>query len=126
MASRSRTGIRLDTFRDATRGLVEMVRSEPNARVHVIVAIAVVNAGLVLGIDRTDWLVLTLAIAAVLSLEAANTALESLCDAVTQEKDERIRRAKDVAAGAVLIAAIASVLVGALVFAPRVVELVSG
>lgn len=96
-----------------------MLRTEPNARVHALASVSVVAAGLVVGLSRGEWLAIVLTIAAVWSLEAVNTAIEAVCDVVSPERDPRIARAKDVAAGGVLIAAIAAVCVAVLVFGSR-------
>ena len=107
------------TFRDAFRGIGSMFRTELNARVHLAGTIVVVAGGLALDLPRSEWLILVLTIAAVLSLEAANTAIEAICDLVSPDQHPKVGRAKDVAAGAVLIAAIASVVVAILIFGPR-------
>ncbi len=114
---------RLGAFRYAIRGIAAVVRSEPNARIHVFAAIVVVVFGLALDLDRGDWIAVCIAISLVWSAECFNTAIEALCDAVTLEHDPRIERAKDVAAGSVLIAAIGAVAVGLFVFGPRLLAL---
>ena len=106
------------SFPHALRGLREMLRTEPHARFHLLAAIAVVAAGLYLEVTRLEWLALTGAIALVWVAEALNTSVERTCDAITEERDERIRSAKDVAAGAVLLASLAALVVAALVFLP--------
>lgn len=110
-------------FRDALRGIGAMLRTEINARVHLASTVAVVCAGLALGISRFEWMILVLTIAAVFSFEAINTALEAICDVVSPDAHPEIGRAKDIAAGAVLIAAIAAVVVGILVFGHRILAL---
>jgi diacylglycerol kinase (ATP) len=79
----------------------------------------VVGLGAWLGLSRAEWCWIALAIALVWVAEGLNSALDSLADAVHPERDPRIGRAKDVAAGAVLVAAIASAVIGALIFGPR-------
>jgi diacylglycerol kinase len=100
-----------------------MLRSEPNARIHALATVVVVVAGFLLDINRIEWLIVLLTLAAVWSLEAVNTALEAVCDAVSPEDNPEIGRAKDAAAGAVLVAAIAAVLVGLLIFGPPLLAL---
>lgn len=113
------------TFGHAFRGLRSMLRTESNARFHLSSAIVVVAAGLALDLPRVEWMVLVLTMAAVISLEAVNTAIEALCDVVSQEHHEEIGRVKDVAAGAVLIAAIGAVVIAGLVFGRRLLALVA-
>ncbi len=117
---------RLQAFRYAARGIVRMLQNEFNARVHAVATILVVALSLALHIDRTEWLVVILAIAAVWCAEGFNTAFEALCDVASPEYHPEVERAKDVAAGAVLITAIGAVAVGVLVFGPRLVALVRG
>lgn len=108
---------RLRSFVFAFRG-IGALRREPNAWVHAAASVAVVGLGLALGLERRDWALLLLAMAAVWSAEAFNTAFEALCDAIAPGRDDRVARAKDVAAGAVLLAALGAAGVGLLVLGP--------
>jgi diacylglycerol kinase (ATP) len=125
MADPFRLSTRSASFRAAFRGLGLMLTTEPNARIHALATIIVLSLGFLLDIDRTEWLIVILTVALVWSLEAINTALEAICDVVSPEQNPKVGRAKDVAAGAVLIAAVAAVLVAILVFGPRLVLLVA-
>lgn len=113
---------RLRAFADAARGLGAMLASEPNARIHALATVLVVAAGLGFGIDRGEWLAVVLAIGAVWTAEGMNTAFEALCDVASPDPHPLVARAKDVAAGAVLCAALAAVVVALLVFGPRLLE----
>lgn len=115
---------RIQAFRYAFRGIGEMLRTESNARIHAVATIVVAALGLAIGIARIEWLAIILAIAAVWCAEAFNTAFEALCDVASPEFHPQVERAKDVAAGAVLITAIGAALVGVLVFAPHLLALV--
>lgn len=95
-----------------------MLRSQPNARVHGVVTIGVVLAGLMLPISRDDWLWLLIAIVQVWIAEGLNTAIEKLADAVHPEQHPLVGQAKDVAAGSVLLAALAAAIIGAVVLGP--------
>jgi diacylglycerol kinase (ATP) len=110
---------RIDSFRYAFQGVAELFRSQPNARIHLVVAALVVVAGRVLKISTTEWAVIVLCMALVLALEAVNTALEFLTDLVSPEHHPLAGKAKDVAAAAVLLAACGSVVVGLLILGPR-------
>ena len=101
------------------------VRTQRNMKIHLAAAAVAVAAGLVLGIDAVSWAVVTLCIAAVVSAECLNTALESVVDLVSPEYHELAGRAKDAAAGAVLVLAAASVAVAAFVFVPRLAALLA-
>lgn len=102
----------------ALRGLVFLMRSQRNARVHGVITALVLALGLGLQITRLEWAFIALATAAVWAAEAFNTAVERLADRVTTERDPLIKQAKDVAAGAVLIACAGAVAVGLLVLGP--------
>jgi len=115
---------RLQAFRYATRGIVRMLQSEFNARVHAVATIVVIAVGLTLDIGRGEWLALVLAISAVWCAEGFNTAFEAICDVASPEYHPEVERAKDVSAGAVLVTAIAAVVVGLLIFGPHLLVLV--
>jgi diacylglycerol kinase (ATP) len=114
---------RLRSFQHAIRGMGIMLRTQHNAWIHALATVAALVAGLALGISRGEWLAILLSIMAVWVAEALNTAFESLCDVASPEFHPAVERAKDVAAGAVLIAAIVAVWVGVLVFGPRILAL---
>jgi diacylglycerol kinase (ATP) len=114
---------RIRSFPFAFRGIALMLRLEHNARIHLVASIAVVALGLLLGISLAEWCWLVLAITIVWSCEAINTAIESLADAAVPERNPLIERAKDAAAGAVLIAAIGAATVGLLVLGPPLLRL---
>lgn len=107
------------SFAHAIDGLRFVVASEPNMRIHLGLAALAIALGFGLRIEPGEWRWLILAIALVLTAEALNTATEQACNAVSRRYNPAIKAAKDVAAGAVLIAAIAAALIGASVFAPR-------
>jgi len=116
---------RTQSVRYALDGLSFVLRSEHNARIHVGAAMFVGAIGLLLNINASDWLILILAIISVWFAETINTAFEYLCDVVSPEKNESVRKAKDIAAGAVLITALGAVVIGAIVLAPNMSEFYS-
>lgn len=101
-----------------------MFRTQPNARFHLVAAVVVTAAGFLLEISRLEWLAVVLCMALVLALEAVNTALEYLTDLVSPEYHPLAGKAKDAAAGAVLVAAIGAAVVGGVVFLPKLWEVV--
>lgn len=113
----------LKSFAHAWHGLIHLVRTQPNARFHVLAAALACGAGAGFGVSRAEWLWITAAIALVWSAEAFNTALEDLADALHPERHPGIGRAKDVAAAAVLIAALGAAVIGLLVFTPYLADL---
>ena len=113
---------RIRSFGYAFRGVWTMLRSQRNAWIHALATVVVLAAGFALGISVNDWKWLVLAMVSVWGAEALNTALELLADAAKPEFHPLVKQAKDVAAGAVLIAAIGAATVGALIFIPAVVS----
>jgi len=117
-------GARIASFGYAFRGLAELLATQHNAWIHAVATAAACALGALLGISAGEWLAVVLAIAAVWSAEAMNTAFESLCDLVSPDHHPAVRRAKDVAAAAVLVCATGAATVGLIVFGPRLVDLV--
>lgn len=119
-AQLSYLGRRLRSFGHALRGVRHMVATQPHARLHILAVAMVVAGGWLLSIDVADWMIVSLACGLVLAMEALNTAIEHLCDVVCPTWNEDVRKAKDVAAGGVLIAAIAAATVGLLILVKHV------
>ena len=109
----------LRSFAYALAGLGHLVRTQRNFRIELAVAVLAVAAGVWLRVDRGDWVALALTIALVLILEAVNTAVEAAVTLASPAVDPLAKAAKDVSAAAVLIAAIASLAIGWLIFWPR-------
>lgn len=109
---------RLASLAHALRGLGFVLATQPNARIHLVATAAVLLLGWFLGISAMDWRWLLVAIGMVWVAEILNTALEHLCDVVSPDHRESVRRAKDVAAAGVLVAALVAAILGLLVFLP--------
>ena len=116
--------MRLKSLAHALRGVDHIVRTQPNARLHLLAAVLACAAGAYFGLGRAEWLWISVAIALVWSAEAFNTALELLADVLHPARHAGIGRAKDVAAAAVLIAALGAAVIGLLVFVPHLAALV--
>lgn len=110
-------------LRHAWHGLVHVVRTQRHARWHALASLAVVGLGIAFQVSRMEWLALMLAIGLVWVAEIFNTALEIACDVITKDPHPLIGLAKDVAAGAVLVAAFTAAAMGAVVFVPRLWEM---
>ncbi|HEY2870028.1 MAG TPA: diacylglycerol kinase [Gaiellales bacterium] len=117
-ARREASGL-VNSFNYAFEGIIYVVRTQRNMRIHFIVTLGVLPLGVLLGVSRIEMLALILAVAFVLLMEMANTALEMTIDVATPAFDPRARAAKDIAAGMVLVSAVTALFVGYLVFAPR-------
>jgi diacylglycerol kinase len=113
-------------FACAGRGVKRGVVGQSSFLVHLPVAAAVIAAGAWFRVSAVEWALLVLAIGLVLTSELLNAAIEALAPAVDEGENARIRDALDIAAGGVLVAALASVVVGLLVFGPRLWVLVAG
>jgi diacylglycerol kinase (ATP) len=114
---------RLGSFKFAFRGLVILIKNEHNARIHLFAAFVAITAGIFLRINTLEWAFIIIVIGLVFLTELINSSLESLSDLVKPEPNESIRNAKDYAAAAVLISAIISLAAGALIFIPRILNL---
>lgn len=107
---------RVTSVKHAIRGIGTLVSTQPHARIHLLATIVVVLFGFVMHLRRWEWVAVLLCIGIVWVAEAMNTALEFLADEVSVEHRERIRNAKDTAAGGVLISAIISAITAGLIF----------
>lgn len=112
----------LQGFVFAFRGIAVMLKSQVSAWIHALATILVCSAGFYFRLTHAEWFGVVVAIMAVWVAEGLNTAIEFLGDAVSQDYHPLIGKAKDVAAGAVLISAIGAVVIGLLVFGPHVLE----
>ena len=111
---------RLRSFRWALRGIGVMLRSQHNAWLHAAATAMVAGAGLALGLSAAEWCWIVLAVVAVWTAEALNTAFEFLTDVASPDFHPLAGQAKDVAAGAVLISALGAVAIGLFVLGPHV------
>ncbi|MFD0715092.1 diacylglycerol kinase family protein [Paenibacillus sp. GCM10027626] len=104
----------------ALSGIVNAFRTERHLRFHTAAAIVVTVAGLMLQMTRFEWIILVLTMAMVIAAELVNSAVERVVDLASAERHPLAKAAKDMAAGAVLVTAIASVVIGLLLFGPHV------
>ncbi|MBK3493322.1 diacylglycerol kinase family protein [Viridibacillus sp. YIM B01967] len=112
------------SFRYAFQGVLHAFR-EQNFRFHVLVAIMVISAGWLTGLSQTEWFVIIIVIAIMLTLEMLNTAIERVVDLATSEIHPLAKQSKDLAAGAVLVFACASAIIGILIFLPKWMNLLT-
>ncbi|MEO2035623.1 MAG: diacylglycerol kinase family protein [Planctomycetaceae bacterium] len=112
---------RVDSFGNAIRGVSHLVRTEVHAQIHLVCSAVVVACAAAFSISAVEWCLVILAIGLVWAAEAVNTAIEKVVDLASPGKDSIAGQAKDLAAGAVLLAAAAAVAVGLFVFVPRIV-----
>ena len=110
---------RIKSFGYAFKGLAYMFKNEAHARIHLAATILVIILGFYTILTKMEWIAVIGCIGLVWMAEAFNTAIEKIMDLVSPEKDDRVGVIKDVAAGAVLIAAIAAAIIGLMVFVPK-------
>jgi diacylglycerol kinase len=113
---------RFESFKFAFNGLWLLLINEHNSRIHLLAAVISVALGIVLKINTLEWCLIIVVIGIVFMTELLNSALETLADLVNPEWNEGIRKAKDYSAAAVLISAIISVVVGGLIFIPKILK----
>jgi len=114
---------RLKSFTFAFNGLKILLREEHNSWIHVAITICVVMAGFLLQISLFEWVAVVLCIGLVITLELINSAIENMSDFVSPEKNDIIKKVKDLSAAAVFIAAICSAIVGIIIFLPKIIVL---
>lgn len=113
---------RLKSFQYAVKGIRLLFQTEPNAKIHLAISILVISGGLFFSINITEWCLIILAIALVLCAEGMNTAIEYLTDLVSPDIHPLAGKTKDVAAGAVLLAAVGAAIIGCIIFIPKIWE----
>lgn len=111
------------SFPYAFSGIKEAFKNEPNFRVHVIIALTAMILAALLGFSQIEWLILLMAIVLVIILELVNTSLEAIVDLASPQKQEKAKVAKNVAAAAVLISSLFALIVGVLLFLPKLTQL---
>ena len=112
----------INSFKYAFAGMWSAYKSERNIKIHIAVAILVILFGIFLQISTYEWLACIVCFAMVIGAEMFNTAIETVVDIAMPKKDERAKKAKDVAAGAVLVFAIGSAIIGSIIFIPKIID----
>lgn len=118
-----RKGSLRKSFYCATSGIVEALKTERNIQIHSVVTIVVIGVGFFFSLTSMEWLFILIAIVGTITLELVNSAIERVVDLVTTEYHPLAKQAKDIAAGAVFLYAIFSVIVGLIIFLPKLIEL---
>ena len=113
----------LYSFKYAFEGIITSIGTERNMKIHVTIGTLVIILGFLLKISQLEWFIIIMLIAAVISAELFNTAIEVVVDMITLEKNENAKRAKDIAAGAVLTVAIGAAIIGLMIFVPKIIVL---
>jgi diacylglycerol kinase len=114
---------RLQSFKYALNGLKILIKEEHNARIHLFATICVIIAGVFFNISMNEWIGVIFSIGLVFSLEIINSSIENIADFISPEKHEMIGRIKDLSASGVLIGAITALIIGLIIFIPKILEL---
>ncbi len=110
---------RARSFRYAWQGIVASFRSEANLKIHLIIASLVIICGFLFHISIQEWLICMLSFGLVISMELMNTVAETLVDLISPEQHPLAGKAKDIAAGAVLVSAVFAAIAGLIIFVPK-------
>lgn len=125
MASPARNTNLYESFKNAFVGIKTTVRRERNIRIHLIISLFIFLVAWLLEVNQTEWLVLLLCMGVVIALELINSAIEDVVDlAANMEYHILAKQSKDAAAGAVLVVSIMSVIIGLIIFLPKIWELI--
>ena len=106
----------INSFRYAIEGFISSFKTERNMKIHVLATIIVIIAGININLSPIEWCLLAITISLVLMAELFNTAIETIVDMISPEKNEKAKLAKDISAAAVLVLAIGAVAVGTIIF----------
>lgn len=113
---------RLKSFSYAFAGLKVVFKEEHNAWIHLFATVCVVVAGILFKISLMEWVSVAFAVGLVFSFEILNTSVENIADFICPERNDHIKRIKDLAAAAVLVSAITAAVIGLIVFIPKIME----
>ncbi|OGM28749.1 hypothetical protein A2801_03585 [Candidatus Woesebacteria bacterium RIFCSPHIGHO2_01_FULL_41_10] len=116
----SRTRKTFRSFQYAFSGFQTALKQEPNLQIHMVVGLGTLVAAFFIGFTSTEWVILFFTISFVITMELFNTGIEALVDMVSPDIHPKAKIAKDVSAAAVLVAAVMSVIVGILLFIPKI------
>lgn len=113
----------IKSFKYAIEGIYSGIKEEQNMKIHFIFMILVIIFGIMLKISKIEWIICIILFGFVISMELINTAIENIVDMITLEKNPKAKIIKDVAAGAVLVTAISSAIIGLIIFVPKIISL---
>ncbi|MBP1672911.1 MAG: diacylglycerol kinase [Bacteroidetes bacterium] len=114
---------RLKSFEHAFNGLLILIKEEHNARIHLFATICVIFAGVLFKISLNEWIAIIFSIGLVFCLEIINSSIENIADFIYPEKHEKIKKIKDLSASGVLMSAITAMIIGLIIFIPKIIKL---
>ena len=110
----------INSFKYAIQGIFSSFKTERNMKIHIFIMFLVIAFGIILKINKYEWIICVLCFAIVISGELFNTAIETVVDMVMPYKNDKAKIAKDISAGAVLTLAIGAAIVGVIIFVPKI------
>ena len=113
----------INSFKCASQGIIQAIKTERNVKIHITIMILVIIAGIVLKITKQEWITCIILFGLVIGGEMLNSAIETVVDIAMPEINPKAKFAKDVAAGAVLIFAISSAIIGLIIFIPKIIAI---
>lgn len=114
---------RVYSFKHAFNGLRVLIKEEHNARIHLFASICVIIAGIIFKISLHEWISIIFSIGLVFCLEIINSTVENIADFISPEKHEMIKKIKDLSASGVLISALTALIIGLIIFLPKILDL---
>jgi diacylglycerol kinase len=112
-----------DSLKSAMNGLVSAIKTQPNFKIMFFAVFCTLSAGIIFGLENSEWLTISIVIALVFIAEMINTSIEAIVDLVTEEWRENAKIAKDVAGGMVLLTVMFAVIIGGIIFLPKILLL---
>ena len=112
----------INSFKYALQGIFTSLKTERNMKIHIIIMILVIIVGIILKINKIEWIICVLMFATVIAGELFNTAIETIVDMVMPQKNEKAKIAKDISAGAVLVLATGAAIIGLMIFIPKIIN----
>ena len=114
----------INSFKYAIEGLVSSFKTERNMKIHIMAMIIVIALGIFMKLNKIEWCIITIAIVMVISAELFNTAIETVVDMVSPQKNPQAKLVKDIAAAAVLVLAIGAAVIGIIIFGSKIVTII--
>ena len=112
----------INSFKYAIEGFISSFKTERNMKIHVLATIIVILLGIILKISTIEWCFCIISIVMVISAELFNTAIETIVDMISPEKNEKAKLAKDISASAVLAFSIGAAIIGIIIFVPKIIS----
>lgn len=110
----------LNSFKYAFEGIITTIKEERNIKIHILAVIVVIIMGVIYKISQVEWIICLILFGLVISSEIINTSIENAVDLITKEENELAKKAKDAAAGAVLVNAIISAIIAGIIWIPKI------